>query len=132
MTLTKEKATVDDYMKLPEGGKYQLIDGEIIEMASPIFTHQQLLALIFWKLFTVNQSNKLGELITAPFVVHFDEENIFQPDILFVSKERFSIIDKWINGAPDVAIEILSPATAYNDSHKKFHIYEKYGVKEYF
>ncbi|MFN0047991.1 MAG: Uma2 family endonuclease [Cytophagales bacterium] len=132
MVLTKEKASVEDYMNLPEGGKYQLIDGEIIEMASPIEKHQDLSGEIFAKLFLHTKKNILGKVFSAPFDVHFDEENIFQPDILFVSNERIEIIKKWIYGAPDVVIEILSPTTAYFDSHRKFHTYEKYGVKEYF
>src|SRR5438105_296318 len=59
--------------------------------------------------------------------------SIFQPDILFVSKENLSRIERdGIHGTPDLVIEILSPSNAYNDFATKLHIYEKYGVSEYF
>ena len=64
--------------------------------------------------------------------MYLDHENVLQPDILFISKERRSIIgEKNIQGAPDLVIEILSEATAYRDLVKKKKLYERFGVKEY-
>ena len=64
--------------------------------------------------------------------VYFEETETYQPDIIFISKDRLHIIERErIKGAPDLVIEILSPATAYYDLRKKFKIYEKHGVKEY-
>jgi Uma2 family endonuclease len=77
----------------------------------------------------------LNELFHAPFDVVLDEpanKNTFQPDILFIYKERLEIIEKQrINGAPDLAVEILSPSTTRRDRVEKSRIYYKYGVKEY-
>ncbi len=57
---------------------------------------------------------------------------MYQPDIIFIAKEQEGIIGKTkIEGSPTMVIEILSPSTAYYDLRKKFRIYEKYGVKEY-
>ena len=65
--------------------------------------------------------------------VYLDKENVFQPDILFVSKENLLRIERdGIHEAPDLIIEILSPSNAYNDFATKLHVYEKYGVREYF
>jgi len=75
----------------------------------------------------------LGEVLVAPMDVYLDEENVFQPDILFIAKENFSLIEKdGIHGPPDIVIEILSPSNAYLDVSAKLRIYEKCGVKEYF
>src|SRR5205085_5651884 len=56
----------------------------------------------------------------------------YQPDILFISKDRLHIIGQQkIEGAPDLVVEILSASTAYYDlKHKKLQ-YESSGVKEY-
>jgi len=55
-----------------------------------------------------------------------------QPDIIFVSKERLSIIgDKNVEGAPDLVVEVLSPSTAYYDLKHKKTVYAASGVKEY-
>ena len=52
--------------------------------------------------------------------------------MIFISKQRQEIVKQdGIYGAPDLVIEILSPATAYYDIKKKFKVYERYGVKEY-
>ncbi|MBD0257644.1 MAG: Uma2 family endonuclease [Cytophagales bacterium] len=72
-------------------------------------------------------------LLHAPTDVYFNEESAFQADILFVSGEKLKIVkEDGIYGAPDLIVEILSPSTGYYDLKKKFQVYEKYGVREYF
>ncbi len=74
----------------------------------------------------------LGELRIAPYDVYFDKHNVFQPDIVFVSKENVHIIKKnGLHGAPDLVIEIFSSGTQDYDRSEKRLIYEKYRVKEY-
>ena len=69
----------------------------------------------------------------APVDVYLDEENAYQPDILFVTKENISRIkENGLHGAPDLVIEILSPSNEAFDKEGKKDIYEKAGVKEYF
>ena len=76
--------------------------------------------------------NNLGEVFYAPFDVYFDNENVVQPDILFISKERLNIIaEKNIQGAPDLVIEIISESTAYKDLIQKKKTLCKICVKEY-
>lgn len=79
------------------------------------------------------KAQDLGEVLAAPMDVYLDNENVFQPDILFIAKENLSLIERdGIHGPPDIIIEILSPSNAYHDVSTKVRIYEKYGVKEYF
>ncbi|PIU55300.1 MAG: restriction endonuclease, partial [Chloroflexi bacterium CG07_land_8_20_14_0_80_51_10] len=60
------------------------------------------------------------------------EENVVQPDIFFISKEREHIIgEKNIQGTPDLIIEILSPGTEELDRKLKVRLYEGFGVREY-
>lgn len=74
----------------------------------------------------------MGEIIYAPIDVYFSETDTYQPDIIFISKDRLNIIgEKKIEGPPDLIIEILSPATAYYDLRIKKDTYEQNGVKEY-
>jgi len=64
--------------------------------------------------------------------VFLDNENVLQPDLLFISKERAGVIGRRnIQGAPDLAVETLSESTAYNDLMKKKRLYAKFGVREY-
>jgi Uma2 family endonuclease len=68
----------------------------------------------------------------SPFDVFFDEQNILQPDIVYISKEKSELLkDDGIHGAPDLIIEILSPSSGYYDTKIKKNLYEFHGVKEY-
>lgn len=99
---------------------------------APASQHQRILARIFVQIFANVEKYSLGEAFVAPVDVFFDDENVFEPDILFVSKERAEIIrDDGIHGAPDLVIEILSVTSGYHDTKTKKRVYEKYGVKEY-
>ncbi len=135
----KTRATVADYRKLPEGAKYELIDGEIVEkenpdMPGPKIRHQALSTRLVIGLGRHIVENGLGLLLHAPADVYFDAENAFQPDILFVAEARVEALvrEDGVYGAPDLVIEILSPSTGYYDLKSKFQVYEKYGVQEYF
>ena len=128
----KKKYTYEDYVKLPEGAPYQLIGGELIMTPAPTPYHQIVSRKIMSLLIQYVEKNNLGEILYSPIDVYFSEEDVFQPDIIFISKERLNIIGETkIKGAPDLIIEILSPATAYYDLGRKYEVYEKNGVKEY-
>jgi Uma2 family endonuclease len=74
----------------------------------------------------------LGQVFIAPIDVRLNERNIFQPDILFISKEKASLIgERMIEGPPDLVAEVLSPSSAYHDLRTKFRAYEQAGVQEY-
>lgn len=128
----KVKFTYQDYLHMPEDKRYELIEGEFFMMPSPKEYHQRISGELGFILQSFVKKNKLGSIYYAPFDVVFSEENVVQPDIIFVSKERKNIITKDnIKGAPDLLIEILSPKIGYRDKEIKRKLYFKYGVKEY-
>ena len=132
MHIATLKKHVSDFNLLEEGEFCQLIMGELIMTPAPSYKHQKVSALIFLQLYSFVQEHKSGEALYAPVDVFFDDENVFEPDILFVSKERANIIEEnGIHGAPDLVIEILSVTSGYHDTKIKKRVYEKYGVKEY-
>jgi Uma2 family endonuclease len=116
---------------LPEGTLCQLINNNIVMSPSPKPHHQRLSKKIFKQLDSFIEENGLGEVLYAPLDVHLDEKNVFQPDIIFISTDRSTIIQDKIKGAPDLVIEILSPGTEKYDRKEKKAIYEQYGVIEY-
>ncbi|MFN3739457.1 MAG: Uma2 family endonuclease [Thermodesulfovibrionales bacterium] len=133
-TITEKKIyTYKDYEKLPEGAPYQLIKGELIMSPSPIPYHQRISKRLEYILYEYAEKNKkLGEVFDAPIDVYLEETEVYQPDIIFISKERSHIIgEKKIEGAPDLVIEILSPSSAYYDLRHKMNMYAKHNVKEY-
>lgn len=132
LTPQRGSYTYDDYVKLPEGTLCQLIGGELIMTLAPGRTHQIIIGRLFKLLDTFVDSNELGEVNLSPRDVFLSELEVYQPDILFIAKDRVEISSEdRVNGAPDLVVEVLSPSNAYYDLRKKFRAYEKYGVKEY-
>jgi len=123
------KKTVKDYMELPEGAPYQLIEGELVMSPAPGYSHQNTLGNLFIILRT---RLKDAQVILSPIDVYLDEENAYQPDLVVVLKDsKAKVEERGIFGAPDVVVEILSPSTAYYDLTEKKDVYERVGVKEY-
>jgi Uma2 family endonuclease len=128
----KKQATYADYLQTPEGGKFQLIAGEILEITSPSLYHQEILLNIISEFRHFLNKNIIGKVFVAPLDVYFSDTEVYQPDILILLNESFSKMkENKIEGAPDLVVEVLSPYTAYYDLKHKKSIYEKYGVREY-
>lgn len=127
------KFTYEDYLRLPDDGKrYQIIGGEVYMTPAPIPHHQRLLTRLFKILDDFVTKESLGEIFLAPCDVILSNEDVVQPDIFFISKERLHIItQKNIQGAPDLIIEIVSHYNPKIDKILKKRLYERYGVKEY-
>ncbi|MFQ5446523.1 MAG: Uma2 family endonuclease, partial [Saprospiraceae bacterium] len=79
----KATYTVDDFVELPEGAPFELLNGKLIYMSSPKDYHQEVSLNLAAALHYFVKSNKLGVIREAPYDVHLDGKNIFQPDILF-------------------------------------------------
>ena len=125
--------TYDDYCLIPEDGKrYEVIEGVLYMSPAPFYRHQKALARLFAILNSYVTLADAGELLFAPFDVVFSEHDVVQPDILFISKERLSILtEKNAQGAPDLIIEILSERNRRHDEVMKKSLYERFGIKEY-
>lgn len=129
---TAIKFNYQDYLQLSDDKRYEIIDGELFMVPSPNEAHQHILGYIFNCIFNYVRKNKLGYVYCAPFDVLFSEEDIVQPDIIFVSNKNKKIITKNnIQGSPDLLIEILSPGTSRRDLGIKKKLYIKHGVLEY-
>jgi Uma2 family endonuclease len=125
--------TFEDYARMtpPDSGNYELHNGKLIFMPSPLFLHQDISASLSVELYFFVKKNKLGKVVTAPMDVILTEHDTFQPDILFISKDRLNIIEGQIKGAPNLIVEILSDGNSAKEMSYKKHIYESTGVQEY-
>ena len=128
----RTKLTYEDYLNTPDDERYELINGELIMSPSPRWAHQEADMEIGSILHTFVKRHNLGVVCSAPFDVVLSDTDVVQPDLLFVSRERLHIItENNIQGAPDLAVEILSPSTSARDRGYKRDLYAKHGVKEY-
>ena len=127
------KFTYDDYRTAPPDKRYELIDGELVMAAAPNLKHQTVQVRLGERLARFVRENALGVLFFAPCDVVFSDTDVVQPDLLFVSAGRAHLLSNGENvrGAPDLVVEILSPATAERDRGYKRALYAKHGVAEY-
>lgn len=127
----RTRYTVADYDQLPESAlPTELIDGEILVSPAPLIIHQRTLLTLLKVLATRIQN---GELLIAPVDVQLDDNNVFQPDLLWIAEgnERCAVTEQRVIGAPDLVVEIVSKGTERRDRVQKFQLYEKHGVREY-
>ena len=128
----RRKLTYEDYVLIPDDGmRHELIDGEHFVTPAPVTRHQAILKNLVVELEPRVRRRELGHLHLAPLDVILSEVDVVQPDLVFVSKARDSILGDWVRGAPDLAVEILSPGTRRRDETLKRHLYERHGVAEY-
>lgn len=128
----KSLLTTEDYRTLPDSGpRYQLVEGELYMSPAPNRYHQIISRNIEFMLLKYLEANPRGELYDAPFDVYLSPHDVFQPDLVFVARENFSVLtDAGVEGTPDFVVEILSPSNAYLDKKAKLHVYARTGVKE--
>lgn len=131
----KKKYTYADYAAWDDdGNRYELIDGAVYMMSAPSLTHQAISGEIFRQLANY-LDGKSCEVFAAPFDVRLDadsdDDTVVQPDIAVICDSKKTSDRKSCNGAPDMIVEILSPATALYDQNTKFDKYLEAGVKEY-
>jgi Uma2 family endonuclease len=129
---TYHRNTYEDYAKLPDYPRYELLSGEFIMSPAPGLDHQGISIELSYRLLDYLHKHKIGRVYAAPVDVIFDKWNVCQPDLIFVSNERASILaPAGVFGAPDLVMELLSPSSSYYDLTKKKELYERFGVKEY-
>jgi Uma2 family endonuclease len=125
--------TWEHYLELPNDGKrYEIIDGELYVSPAPSTKHQRVATNLTTFVNFHVLTRRLGEVFTAPYDVRLAWSDIVQPDLVFVSRQRAHVVTAArIDGAPDLAVEIISPSSIKTDQETKRNLYAKYGVKYY-
>ena len=120
-----------DYVaKLPENVLTELIDGQIVNMASPSIIHQTIVTEVATEINIYIRKNKgKCSVKVAPTDVQIDDRNVVIPDI-FIACNPDKFDKQKYNGSPDFIIEVVSGN--YKDDYvRKLALYEKSGVREY-
>ena len=122
-----------DLERAPEDGRrYELYDGEVLVVPSPLLRHQDAAANIF-ELLHSHARRYGGKALIAPIDIVFSEFDVMQPDVVFFRDSRRHLLrrDEAIRAAPDLVVEVLSPSTERNDRGRKMQAYARFGVPEY-
>lgn len=125
--------TYDDYALLPDNGmRYEVIRGDLQMLPMPLVRHQVILGELYFQIANFLCQKPLGEVFLSPLDVLLKEKTNVQPDLCFIRQERLGIVEtSYINGSPDLVIEILSPSREGYDRRVKFQVYAQAGIHEY-
>ena len=127
------KLTYDDFLHFPDDGlRHELIDGVHYVTPSANVGHQRIAGNLHGWIWTYLRQHPIGEVFIAPFDVIFSRFNVVEPDLLYVSNARSSIVEEAnVKGAPDLVVEIESPSTRRRDLGVKLRLYAASEVHEY-
>ncbi len=137
MEVLDKKWTAEDFfeLELPDGDThyFELLNGLLVRRNAPSGEHQFAQSKLLLQLMQFVDNKESGMVFSSPTAVALSENDVLQPDILFLKKENMDRFDPiyGIKGAPDLVVEIVSPSSFKHDRFDKKELYEKYGVKEY-
>lgn len=127
----RPRKTVEDFMRLPEGVRAELIEGELIMSPSPKTPHQWVVMNLATTLAQFVHPRKLGRVFSAPYDVHLPSGDVVEPDVLYIAQSNLTIVKDWVRGVPDLVVEVLSPDGIARDRLVKRDLYARNGVREY-
>jgi Uma2 family endonuclease len=124
--------TVEEFLLLNETNTFcELVNGELVMSPSPTPYHQFVCSNLNDILKAAAKKNG-GICYFAPIDVFIDQKTVYQPDLLFLSRENRKIVStRGIEGVPDIVVQIISPSNAFMDRNVKRATYQRIGVKEY-
>jgi Uma2 family endonuclease len=120
-------------MALPKNGhKYELLDGDLL--MSPVgFTHSEICVRLVVMLSTFVERRKLGVVCDSSIGYRLSPKLLLSPDVSFVSNDRLARIriapEKFLQGAPDLAVEVLSPSDTVTIIERKLDVYFEHGTE---
>jgi Uma2 family endonuclease len=125
------KLGLEDYELFPDDGqRHELIDGEHVATPAPTARHQRIVLRLGAALNGYAESRRLGMILPAPTDVILSPHDVVQPDLLLVAAQRLGIVRNRVEGAPDLAIEVLTPSSRRTDEVLKRRAYEQWDVAE--
>jgi Uma2 family endonuclease len=132
-TVLPPKLGYEDFWELPEdGNRYEIIDGKLYVTPAPATRHQIVSSRLEQALDRHIAPRRLGFVFHAPIAVILGPDRQVQPDVLFISRGRSKVItSKEVAGAPDLAVEIVSPSSKKTDRSIKAEAYADSGISWY-
>ena len=124
--------TAAEFLELPEDDRrMELIDGEIVVTPSPVPRHERVITRISFA-FMSEVDARGGVVFGSNLDMRIDEDNVVQPDVqMFLPEHVHRIGEKFVEGPPDLAVEVSSPSTKGWDRLRKRVLYERFGVAEF-
>ena len=130
----RRRASIEEFWALPESMlPTEYINGEIIMAPTPTVVHQTVVGNIYLALREFLRKVDIGKVLLSPLDVVLPTGEVVQPDVFVLVGEELQPARsaKNVQGAPSLAVEILSPGSIKHDTITKRNLYELNGVREY-
>ncbi|UJL46743.1 Uma2 family endonuclease [Virgibacillus sp. NKC19-16] len=129
--IKESNLTYDDYASIDDGNRYELVNGQLELMSpAPTVTHQMISFQMQKDIAKSCESDYI--ILNAPIDVILANNEVRQPDLVLIHRERMNIIsNRGITGPPDLVVEILSPSTLKRDKIDKLNTYANFHIPEY-
>jgi Uma2 family endonuclease len=132
-SIEKKIWTDEEFMALPEGGRYELVDGEVVDMGNSGMEHGYVASILNILVGGYVLSQKLGVVCDSSTAFAMKTGNKRSPDFSFVSKDRLQGVRRltkgFFQGAPDLAVEVISPSNTFEEIHNKLVEYFENGCR---
>jgi Uma2 family endonuclease len=131
-TTTTHLMTADDLLNMPDDGyRHELIKGELLTMPVPKLLHGFVTVKLSVLLYNHIEANNLGLLVgESGFHLESGPDTVLGPDIAFIARDRVGADkDCFFPGAPDLAVEVLSPSDRRGKVERKTALWLELGAK---
>ena len=125
--LSTELYTAEEYSASAMCDSTELIEGRVFPLTPPNFEHGDIAAAIVSRLRPFVLQHGLGRaVVEGSFILRRDRDTVRAPDVAFLASSRLipgERLNKYIEGAPTLAVEIISPTDAWSEVESKVHLY---------
>ncbi len=132
----KQRLTADELWEMPEvpGKRYELVEGELVEMPGAGMLHNFIVGLLYRLIDAYAREHQLGVAFSdgLGYLIRRDPDILRIPDVSFLSRARLpegQIVSGYCPVAPDLAVEIVSPNDRFSDVLAKVHEYLAAGTR---
>jgi Uma2 family endonuclease len=122
MATTTQTVTIEELCTYPPDGRWEIVEGRLVTMTPTGYEHAGIVATITALLHQHVTSQRLGRVVTGEtgFILSRDPDTLRAPDVAFVSAERDDPDERgFFPGAPDLAVEVVSPQDRQQDVEAK-------------
>ena len=134
-SVAEKLMTAEDLLKLPRGRfRYELIEGELKQMSPGGHDHGRIGMDLSAPLHQYVKASKLGKVYLAEtgFLLNADPDTVRAPDIAFIRQDRVAQVGRskgfW-QGAPDLAVEVISPSDTLGELEDKVRMWLDAGTR---
>ena len=129
--MSTKSITAEELLRMGEGSR-ELIHGEVITLTPAGWEHGEVANEIAYQLNRFVRAHRCGRVVAAEtgFLLTRDPDTVRAPDVAFVRSERWVHTVGFFPGAPDLAVEVISPHDRFSEVSQKVRDWLTHGAQQ--